>query len=192
MHENSLFAILIRSPWWLSIGIGAAIIGIEQAVFGGKYAFFSVFAAFPFVIIATVSVYRQAKTPGAQQLEEVEAWARSVGARKVAAALMAAYRESGYEVTPLNGKAADFQLEKSGRTQLVCCKRIKAASSGPEPLRSLAAAGANRETSGTLYFTLGELSAEARKFADAERIEILGLQELVGLVGKRVRSGKLD
>ena len=60
LHENSLFAILLRSPWWISamVGVGLAFVlrmflPLEFALFGGL----------PFFIIAGVAGWRELKRP---------------------------------------------------------------------------------------------------------------------------------
>ena len=60
LHQNSLFAILLRSPWWISamVGIGVALVlrlflPIEFAIFGGL----------PFLVIAAVAGWRELRRP---------------------------------------------------------------------------------------------------------------------------------
>ena len=62
INENSVFAVLLRSPWWISVLIAIAIaaalrifLPLEFAIFGGL----------PFGVIACVAGWRQFKRPGA-------------------------------------------------------------------------------------------------------------------------------
>ena len=49
MHRNSLFAVLLRSPWWASLLVAAGLVAALRLVLPDVYAFFS---ALPFMVIA--------------------------------------------------------------------------------------------------------------------------------------------
>ena len=49
----------------------------------------------------------------------------------------AGFRSDGYAVVALTRGAADFELRKSGRVALACCKRWKVSQTDIEPLREL-------------------------------------------------------
>ena len=80
-------------------------------------------------------------------------------------ALEAAWRRDGYTVTRTQG-AADFELVKEGRRYVVAARRWKAAHTGLEPLRELVKAKEAREAQEATWVTAGELTAEARAYAD--------------------------
>ena len=40
MHENSLFAVLLRSPWWVSLLVAAGIAGVMRIFLAIEYALF--------------------------------------------------------------------------------------------------------------------------------------------------------
>jgi len=62
MSENSLFAVLLRSPWWYSVLIGFFLIAISLLIVGGKYLVLGIFASLPFFGIAGFAGYRQLYT----------------------------------------------------------------------------------------------------------------------------------
>jgi restriction system protein len=186
MKENSLFAMLLRNPWWYSILIGAVLVLIS-AVIGERFIVFGVFAAVPFVGIGTFRAYRQSQLPSAGKIERTDETVRAMAAREFVAMLSSAYEEEGYRVAPFKGKAADLQIEKSGRVFLVNCKRIKAANSSVEPLRALVAAGDSSEAAGLILIILGDLSSDAYDFAAANNIDIRGVHELALLLGRRLK-----
>ena len=186
MRENSLFAILLRSPWWYTLLIAAAIVGVAFAILRPQHVIYGVAVAVPFVGLAVFACYRQMGQPSAQKTAATIEWIRTARAREFMRVLTAAYSEAGYQTTPYKGNAADLQLERDGRLTLVSCKRAKAATTGVEPLRTLATVGEGKEASALTLITLGDLTSEARAFADENGIEILGGEALATLVGPHV------
>src|SRR5262245_53086063 len=109
LNQNSLFAILLRSPWWLSVLIGMAIvIGFRLLipdVFAG-------FAALPFFGIAGYVGWRQLRVPSATRVAAaLEAW-RARPAEDFSRAVEEGFRREGYVVKALAGPQADFELVK--------------------------------------------------------------------------------
>ncbi len=56
MHENSIFAVLLRSPWWVSALVALAFGGLVRLLVPDVYA---AFAALPFIVIAAYSAWQQ-------------------------------------------------------------------------------------------------------------------------------------
>ena len=48
MHENSLFAILLRSRWWMSFVVGFGLFAVVRLIIPDTYA---VMVPLPFVVI---------------------------------------------------------------------------------------------------------------------------------------------
>ena len=140
MSDKSLFALLLRSPWWISIAVFAGFALLARALLPPAYVWAGLFGGLPFLVIGIIAARRQWLAPKpaqlAQQLERVSAMAW----REFAQALTEAYTRQGYVVTAFEGLGADLQLVKAGRTTLVSCKRWKAAKLGVETLRDLVAA----------------------------------------------------
>ena len=75
--------------------------------------------------------------------------------------------------------AADFELEKDGRVSLLSARRWKAAVTGIEPLRELAAAGERRGAAECLIAVAGDMSEKARAFLKDKGLTALEGSELV-------------
>ncbi|MGE0875084.1 MAG: hypothetical protein AB7O31_10490 [Burkholderiales bacterium] len=65
LPENSLFAILLRSRWWISAAIAAVLFAGARLVVAAEYAFF---VALPFAVIAGYAAWGQLRQPGAQRV----------------------------------------------------------------------------------------------------------------------------
>lgn len=189
MSENSLFAVLLRSPWWYSLLIGAGIVGVAFAILHPQHVIYGITLAIPFFVLAVIACYRRMGQPSAQKTAATVQWIRTARAREFMRAVAAAYSEAGYQTMPYKGNAADLQLERDGRVTLVSCKRAKAATTGLDALRELVTAGEQKEASALILATLGELTSEARAFADENRIEILDGGHLAALIGPHVGKG---
>jgi restriction system protein len=189
MSENSLFAILLRSPWWISIAI-AAFIGMLAAVsLQRQYMIYGVFTGAPFLIVGLIAAWKQLRMPGAARVADTLGAVSSMSWRDFSNRIEEAFRQDGYQVDRLPGPQADFSMSKSGRTTLVSCRRWKAARNGIEPLRELYAAMQAREAQSGIYVTTGDISDTARKFANEKKIVLLGGAELAQLL-LRVRAAK--
>jgi restriction system protein len=55
MNDNSLFAILLRSPWWASALLAVGVFGVARLLVPPFYA---AFVPLPFVVIAGVVLWR--------------------------------------------------------------------------------------------------------------------------------------
>ncbi len=187
--KNSLFAILLRSPWWISIAAAGGVFALARLLLPDLYA---AFVALPFLVIGAYAGWQQARAPSKSRIASVLEALRSLSWEEFAGAIEAAYRREGYEVNRIGGAQADFELVKGGRVALVACKRWKAARSGIEPLRELQAAARAREAYESIYVTAGELTENARGFAEQNNIRLLQGVELATLLrdmGRR-KAGK--
>jgi restriction system protein len=180
MNQNSLFAILLRSPWWVSALVAAALIGLLRLLMPDLYA---VAAALPFAAIAAYVGWKSLRAPSGRHIAGRLERLRGMPWPEFAAAVAAAYARQGYEVQRLDDARADFALVRNGYTTLVSCKRWKATRTGVDPLRELAAARDAREARECLYFAAGEITARARAFAGERNIRLLEGAELARLLG---------
>ncbi len=177
MAENSLFAVLLRSPWWVSFLLaGGAFLGMRLLI-PDMYA---VAGALPFFVIAMVAAWRQLRAPSASRIAAGLEKLRAMSWEEFARALDTGFQRQGYAVKRVSG-AADFELEKSGRVSLVSARRWKAAVTGVEPLRELSAAGEKREAGECIYVLCGEMTANARKFAKEKVVRLVEGAELAAL-----------
>src|SRR5260221_661718 len=97
-----------------------------------------------------------------------------------AAGLEAGWRAQGYEVG--RSSVVDLEPRRGGRLTLVACRRWKAATTGGGPVRELHAAGRAREAHEVIYVAGGEITQQARMFAEANAIRLVQGPELAGLV----------
>lgn len=190
MRENSVFAKLLRSPWWVSMLVGGTIALAASALFAEKYAYWGLFIALPFFVIGFVRAYRQMQEPSHRAISMTEESIREMSPREFTGILTSTYIEGGYVVTPSKSKAADLKLEHSGQVTLVSCRRVKAANTGVEPLRALVAAGESQESAQLNYITIGDLSTEALGYASEHDIQIVGLESLSAMLAKQLKSIK--
>ena len=186
MHQNSLFAVLLRSPWWVSalIAIGIVAIGIVVSLRFAVSELFGVFAALPFIVISAYVAYRQLRAPGAGRIAGTLERVRAMSWDDFSRAIEEAYRREGYTVSRLGDARADFELAKAGRSTLVACKRWKATRTGVEPLRELEAMRRAREAHECIYVAAGEITEQARAFAAEQNIRLLHGAELAKLLPK--------
>ena len=182
MAKNSLFAILLRSPWWISALVALGLITIARLLLSPEYFIVGAFSALPFIVIAAIAGWRQLRSPSARRIESTLAAVRAMAWPEFARVIAEGLRRDGYEVRPLTGSGADFEAKKGWRTSLIGCKRWKAARLGVEPLRELQAQREAREAHECLYVILGEISEPARRFAVDHGIRLLYGEELVKLL----------
>ena len=164
MNKNTLFAILMRSPWWVSVLAAFGVFAVTRIVLGSEWVLYSVAIALPLAVIAVVAAWQQFRTPSGERVEAALERLRALPWEGFAAALEEGFRGEGYAVKRIEG-SADFELEKAGRVLLVAAKRWKASRTGVEPLRELQAAGAALEGVECIFLSAAELSANARSFA---------------------------
>jgi restriction system protein len=177
MAQNSLFAILLRSPWWISLAIAAAMSTAAWVLLPAAWRVAGALASFPFVVIAGMAAWRQRHAPSAARIEQTVASVSALAWPAFAELLEQAYKRDGH-VAQRRGGAADFALERKGRTMLVSARRWKAARTGLEPLRELQAAREAAEAPDALYICLGELSEQAIAYAAQHRIAVWQANEL--------------
>lgn len=187
MAENSLFAILLRSPWWYSVLIALFVIALSTMIARGQFLVVGISLAVPFLGIAGYSAFKQLQRPSPKRVAEVAAQARKMSAVQVAEKIAANYEQNRFEAEKFKGNAADMVLTRGYRKILLCSKRFKAANTGIEPLKQLVAAGENAEANAYLYVALGEISANARSFAKDNDIEFIQAALLAEHFGGKVK-----
>lgn len=190
MAKNSLFGLLLRSPWWVSLAVAAALALVVAALLPENYRVVGMLSALPFVVISSIAARRQWRQPSTAQVART---LEAVGAMKwpvFATLLEQAFRRDGYTVRRDTAASVDFELERQGRTMLVCARRWKSARTGVEALRPLQSACSGSDATDALYIGLGELTDSARPFALEHRIAIWQAAELAqALRGLPLREG---
>ncbi len=179
--KDSLFAVLSRSPWWLSLVIAAALFGVTGLLLPQMAAFA---AGAPFLVIAAYAAWRQMKTPSPRRVAEVLERLRALPWEQFSTLIAEAYRRQGYEVVALDGGAADYELRKDASVSVVGCRRWKVAQTGVAPLRELVKVRQTRGARQCVYVVAGKLSANAQVFARHNGIELLSGEDLAKLLGR--------
>jgi restriction system protein len=182
MNENSIFAVLLRSPWWLSAGIAGALFTGARLALPADYAFYAFFVSLPFFVIAVYTGWQQLRAPSEARIVQTMEALRTMSWAELSAAVEEAFRRDGYAVVPIGAAGADFELAKSGRLTLVACKRWKVVRTGIEPLRELASARKAREAHECVYIATGEFTDTARSFAAEKSIRLVSGAELARIL----------
>jgi restriction system protein len=178
LPHNSLFAILLRSRWWLSLLLALGVFALIRLFFPVAVA---AFVAAPFLAIGLYAGFQQLRRPSEKRIAKTLEQARALPSDAFCAALEEAFRREGYAVTRTQG-GADLKLTQEGRTTLVVCKRWKAMRTGIEPLREFDAASRAQGAHGRIYVAAGEITDTARAFAAEKQIRLMRAEELAKLL----------
>ena len=178
MAKNSLFATLLRSPWWISAVIALVLGLLGVALLPDRFRVAGALSGLPFAVIAIIAARKQWHLPSAARVAETQQALAAMAWPAFAALLEQAFRRDGYTVQRGKTAAVDFELERQGRRMLVSARRWKSARTGLDALRALQAARAASDASDALFVGLGEISANAQPFAAEHRIAIWQAAEL--------------
>lgn len=181
MAPNSLFAKLLRSPWWVSLVVAVVLALVAAALLPAEYRGVAAVSTLPFVVISAIAARRQWRLPSAARVTATLEAVATMPWPAFAALLEAAFRREGYAVrrpTDGGGDIVDFELVRQGRTRLVSARRWKSARTGLDTLRALQAARAAADATEALCIGLGEVTDNARAFANAHRITLWQGDEL--------------
>jgi restriction system protein len=173
MAENSLFAILMRNPWWISMLIVIVFCLLCMAILPKDLRIFGMMGTFPFFITGAVAFKRQWGKPSAAKLQTELDRLSALSWRDFSAELEAKFVKQGFEVSRLNSGVADFKLEKAGHITLVTAKRYKAATHGIEALQALVTQQEAQGADKAMYVCLSPVTAQAAKFAKEKGV-VLG------------------
>jgi restriction system protein len=190
LHENSLFAILMRSQWWVSFLIAGALTALMTTVLPEAYRLAGIIAGVPFFVTGGIAAWRQWQAPSAKRIERTLEAVRAMPWTDFSRALEQAYRRDGYDVQAVKGPAADFEIRKEWRRSLVSGKRWKVARTGIEPLRELVKAKDEHEAHDCIYIATGEITDNAREFATRHAVKLVGGAELARLMPYAGRGRK--
>jgi restriction system protein len=182
MAKNSIFAVLLRSPWWMSAGVAVLLSAGGFAALPLEYAAMGVFAAVPFAVIAIMAAYKQLRAPSETRVQAVAEATAAMSWADFANTVEAGFKRDGCEVQRLQTPGADFALSKDGHVAIVSAKRWKAARVGVEPLRELQAAREKRGAREAIYIALGDVSDNAWKYAKAQGVSLMTAPELAKLL----------
>ena len=178
MSKNSVFAVLLRSPWWISVVIALALGLLSFALLPDQLRVVGALSGLPFVVIGSIAARRQWHLPSPARVAETHKALTTMAWPAFASLLEQSFRRDGYTVQRGETAAVDFTLERKGRRTSVCARRWKSAHTGLEALRALQAARDATDTPDALHIGLGSLTDAARSFAAENRIAIWHASEL--------------
>ncbi len=182
ISDKSLFARLLRAPWWVSFAV-ALFVGVAAfALFPKDLKPAGALSSIPFIVIGLIAAWKQRNALSPKQIEATLQKLAALSAREFTDTLAAAYEREAYTVTRFTQPGADLVIEKNGYTTLVSCKRWKAANHGVEPLRELLAAMEKADTGRGIYVALNSVSEAALRFARENGIRLVAGSELVELL----------
>lgn len=182
MSQNSIFAVLLRSPWWMSAGVAVLLSAGGFAALPLEYAAMGVFAAVPFAVISLMAAYKQLRAPSGARVQAVTEAVAAMSWADFSRTVEAGFRRDGCKVERLQTPGADFALTKDGHVAIVSAKRWKAARNGVEPLRELQAVREKRGAREAIYIALGDVSDNALQYAKAQGVSLMTAPELSKLL----------
>jgi len=172
MAPNSLFAVLLRSPWWISFLL-AALVGLGgYMLLPVEYRVIGAMGGAPFAVIGAIALWQQMRLPSESRSAQILAATSAMNWPEFSKLLEQGFTRQGYAVERGTG-VADFSLRRDGTTTLVAARRWKAARPGEEALRALKDAAQEAGAAHCLYVTLGELSANAEAFAKHNNVQLM-------------------
>lgn len=184
MAQETLFRILLRQPWWVTLLVAFALFGIVHAIFPP----IAPFMALPFAALSGYIAYRQWRGTASVDAGERLASLRAMPWEEFSAVVTEAYRRQGYAVVPAAGTGYDFKLTKDGRVTLLHCRRWKVNQVGAGPVRDLARAVAREDAYKGICIAAGDFSEPARKLTSTEPVTLLSGTELVEWLGPAARK----
>jgi restriction system protein len=189
MARNSLFAVLLRSPWWISILVALLFVAAAFALLPDQYRALGATGGLPFAVIGLIALWQQLRLPSARRSEEILGAVATMNWPEFSALLEEGFANQGYRVERVKG-AADFALSRQGSTTLVAARRWKAARHGEESLQALYGAAQSQGAGNCLYVALGELSANAQALAKRNQIQLMQGPALAYLLKNAKLAGR--
>lgn len=178
MTQQTLFTILLRQPWWVTLLVAFALFAIAHVIFPP----IAPFMALPFAGLSIYIGYRQWRGSAGVNAGERLATLRTLPWEDFSALITAAYERQGYAVAPAEGSGYDFILTRDGRTTLLQCRRWKVNQVGVGPVRNLASAVARGGAFNGICIAAGVFSEPAAKLALTEPVSLISGNDLVALV----------
>lgn len=180
MAQETLFKILSRQPWWVTLLVAIALFWIAYAVFPPVAPFIPI----PFVLLSIYFAVTQWRKGTPSNVGKHLDTLRGMSWEDFSALVIDAYRRRGHIVLPADGRGYDFKLTKNGQVILLQCRRWKVNQVGAAPVRELAEAVALSEAFRGICLSAGEFSQPARKLAVDEPVSLVSGADLIELVGE--------
>lgn len=188
MSDRSMFAVLLRSPWWVSFVVVAAISLASSALLPNEYKLMGALCSFPFAVIGVMAAWRQRSHLSAAQADTLQSALANMNWREFSPLLSQAFVRQGFTVTALTNGAGDFILTREGQTTLVCAKRWKAAAWGIDNLQTLLSESESHSASQMICVSLQAMPNTLKSFATQHRVTWLAGQSLWSLIAPEYQA----
>jgi restriction system protein len=174
MAENSLFAILLRKPWWISLLVFIGIGLLTAALLPAPWRLAGALSGLPFLVIAVMAARRQWNQPSAAAVQRTADTLAALPWPAFDGLLTRGFEREGYGVKalPAGRGGADLELERNGQRTLVAARRWKSARIGVEALKPLLAAREAAQADAAIFIGLGQLSEQALPYAAENRLQV--------------------
>jgi restriction system protein len=182
MSDRSLFAVLLRSPWWMSFLLVAAISLASSALLPTEYQLVGALCSFPFAVIGAMAAWRQRSLISPAQAQALQSAMAAMHWREFSPLLSQAFMHQGYTVTVLSQGSADFKLTRQGQTTLVCAKRWKAAAWGMDNLQALLGEREAHDASHLMCVSLQAMPMPLKSFVTQQQVTWMAGQSLWALI----------
>ena len=178
MAKQTLFHILSRQPWWVTLLVALVMFALARIL----YEPIAPFVAVPFVLFGIFIGFKQFRSGSSADAGERLTALREMSWDEFSRLVTDAYRREGYTVAPADGAGHDFKLTNNGRLTLLQCRRWKVSQVGAGPVRELAAAVDRNEAYNGICIGGNAFSAPALELAKQEPIKLVAGLELAQLV----------
>ena len=182
MSEKSLFATLLRSPWWVSFLVMLGVAVVAGALLPEAYKMAGILGGLPFLVIGLIAAWRQRNALSAERIIELTEQSRGMVWADFALVIEGALRRQGFVVSRSKTGSVDFQIEKNGRVTLVSAKRWKAATVGAESVRELLSARESQDAHACSFISLGQFSQAALDLAGENPVQLMGPTQIAQLM----------
>ena len=180
MARETLFRILLRQPWWITLVVAGGLFWLTYSLFPPV----APFVALPFIILAIYIAVVQWRKGSPSDVEAHLETLRGMSWEEFRPLVVAAYEERGYTVLPSDGRGYDYKLTKNGQTILLQCRRWKVNQVGAAPVRELAEAVATADAYKGICLAAGDFSQPARKLTIDEPVALVSGADLIELIGE--------
>ena len=185
MAENSLFAILLRSHWSISLLIALAFAVVSRAALPEQYWLLGAMGGTPFWVIAGMAAWRQRHRLPPARVGDILGAAAAMGWREFAQAVDDGFSRDGWQVQRTDSTRegdAGLIIRRGAITAVVAARRWKAARVGEEQLRQLLASRDAHGASQCVLLTLGEVPGNADAFARSHGVQVMQGEALAQLL----------
>ena len=188
LNDNSLFAILLRSSWWISFAIAGAVTAVAVALLPEAYRIVGAVTGLPFLVIGCIAAWKQLQAPSdGPHRQHARRGSCDVVGRIFRAPSRRPIGGTDTESAPSAGPPPISRSRRRGapRSSAASAGRWRTRASRPSP--SLHAMKEARDAHECIYVAAGEITDNARAFAGQARDQAGGRPRARAAVARRRR-----